>query len=343
MTGDKGYRNSKQFRKEIESGPLKEGVYLFLGEEEGEKDKCIQLMLERLLPGEEERRNASMIFNLEDPNEISAAAEYAVSPSMFSSVKVCVVRNVDKVPRGTPAELFREMIVSRAGGTSVIMTTVETRPPGSLGKDLLEGITVIQFWRMFDQDLRHYVTVSLRRNGMEIEEDALERLLDCTGRDIRKIDEALDMVRYSGESGAITVGVIGNFVHDVKSTTIFEFLDHFFYRDRAALVDLKKLLQEGTPDLLILSMIMKEAESLERYRDALRRGDDRDEAMKRAGVLAKNAERFGRRLKLFNEALTQALFRRIGDADREIKSGSRGRDFLGHPLVDLVSYVIIGA
>jgi DNA polymerase III delta subunit len=335
------YPNSKQFRKELESGLPASTLYLFLGEEEGEKDKVIQLLLDRLLPGMEDRRGVVALFRAEEPGEIVRAAEFAVSPSMFSSSRVCVLRDAEKTPGGkSSADLARDMVENLAGGTTLIVTTGDNRPPSLIPADLLGRFRVVQFWRLFDQDIHNYVVHSVKKMGMEIDDDAVVRLLDLTGRDIKKIDEALDMIRFSGETDTVTAGLVKDFVHDVKRVTIFEYLDHFFSGDPRAMGELKKLLDAGTPDLLVLSMIMKEAESMERYLHLSSGGASRDEAMKGAGVNPRAADHFLRRLTRYDAGALRVLFGEIARVDRALKGAGRSRQLLTHPLFELTESVV---
>ncbi len=336
------YQNSKQFRKELESANPLHPLYLFLGEEEGEKDKVIGSIADRLFPGIDDRRGISSVFYMEEAGELAKAAEFAVSPSMFVSARMCVIRDADKITGGkAAAQLMRDLVENRDSGTTVIITAAESKPPAVLPKDILDLFKVVQFWRLFDQDIQHYVVNSIGKMGMEIEVAAVERLLDLTGRDIKKVDEALEMIRFSGESGIVTVDIVKNFVHDVRSTNIFDFLDRFFSGSPSALNELKKLLDAGTPDLLILTMIMKEAETMERYRNFLDRGMDPDEALKKAGVNPRAAEHFTRRVGKFDAKALTILFSEIARADSAIKSGGRSKFLLSHPLFDLTSAMIL--
>ncbi|MBN1533955.1 MAG: DNA polymerase III subunit delta [Spirochaetes bacterium] len=335
------YPNAKQFRKELESGASPSHLYLFLGEEEGEKDKVIQLVTDSLLRGLEDRRGVVASFHAEDPGEIARAAEFAMSPSLFSSSRVCILRDAEKTPGGKAStDLLRDIVENIAGGTTLIITTGENRPPAIISGDLLEHFRVVQFWRLFEQDIHNYVAHSVKKMGMAIDDEAVDRLLDLTGRDIKKIDEALDMIRFSGETDTVTAGVVKDFVHDVKRVTIFEYLDHFFSGNPGAIEELKKLLNAGTPDLLVLSMIMREAESMERYLHLTSGGAPRDEALKGAGVNPRAADHFLRRLARYDAAALRRLFGEIARADRALKGAGRSKQLLTHPLFELTGYAV---
>jgi DNA polymerase III delta subunit len=87
------YPNAKLFRQELERHRL-DPAYLFLGEEEGEKDKYINRIIEMALPDQYMRTNAAGRFHIEN-EEFNSAVDFALSPSMFSSCRVCVMYNLN--------------------------------------------------------------------------------------------------------------------------------------------------------------------------------------------------------------------------------------------------------
>jgi len=101
------YPNAKQFKRELDGDRL-ERLYLFLGEEEGEKDKCINRIMVMAFNDPFERSHASCRFHMEN-DEFMTAADFVLSPSMFSSLRVCVIYNIDAL-RATAAARFRELV-----------------------------------------------------------------------------------------------------------------------------------------------------------------------------------------------------------------------------------------
>jgi DNA polymerase III delta subunit len=137
------YPNAKQFKRELDGDRL-EHLYLFLGEEEGEKDKCINRIMVMAFSDPSERSHASSRFHMES-DEFMTAADFALSPSMFSSRRVCVMYNIDAL-RTPVTTRFLELVNELPDTAILILTTREIRPPAFMNP-LLDRFKVVQFWR----------------------------------------------------------------------------------------------------------------------------------------------------------------------------------------------------
>lgn len=334
------YPTAKQFKKDLDNKKL-EKVYLFLGEEEGEKDKYIHTILDMIFDNPEDKKNSSGRFHIEN-DELMAGADFALAQSMFSNRKVCIIMNIHKLSSSKKSELILDdMLNDSPDSTTIIMTSTENSPPRWLGKDMLKKIKVVQFWRYFDQDVFNYVTLNLKKAGFSVDDKAIQLLIEYTGKDIRKIDDAIDLITYSGETGYISVDVIKSLIHDVKDVSIFEFIDLLFKKDKKALKLVKKLLEEGNSELSVLSRIAWQIDSIEKYHAAVKKGMARDEAVKASGVYDRNKINFLHYVKYFNLDRVKKLYHLIAQADMRIKSSSVSKDIVANPLFNLVSEILI--
>ncbi|MCU0847589.1 MAG: DNA polymerase III subunit delta [Spirochaetes bacterium] len=334
------YPSSSQFRRELDRGRL-DRIYLFLGEEEGEKDKFINLITGLVLGGSDDPSGSVGRFHAEN-DELMQAADFALSQSMFSNSRLCILRNVEAMKNPRSSErLFSEMIDDLPESTRIIMTSANNRPPDFIPAGLLDKMKIVQFWRYFDRDLYNYVRINARKNGVDMDDRAIDLLIELTGKDIRKIDDALDMIKYSGESRAVDSEIIRSYISDVKEVSVYDFLDLLFKRDRMAFRYFKKLMDDGTPELLVLGRILWQAELLEKYHAQISDGALPDEAMKNCGVTTRNRDNFLAYARTMPADRIRPLFFHIGRADARIKSGSYST-LASNPLFDLVHDVVSG-
>ncbi|HOD14530.1 MAG TPA: DNA polymerase III subunit delta [Spirochaetota bacterium] len=327
------YPNAKQFKRELDGDRL-ERLYLFLGEEEGEKDKCINRIMVMAFNDPFERSHASCRFHMEN-DEFMTAADFVLSPSMFSSRRVCVMYNIDAL-RAPAAARFRELVNELPDSAILILTTREIRPPAFMNP-LLERFKVVQFWRYFDNDIHTYVRVRIQKLGLALDERAVELLIERTGNDIKKIDDAIDMIRFSGESGRIDEAAIRNFIEDVKEVSVFDFIDALFKREPRALGLFKKLHEEGTPELRVVYQILRQAEMIEQYYTLTGGGVPPEEAMTKAGVYSKNRDSFWRYTESFPRERLRRVFTMVSAVDQRLKSGGLRRELVANPLFTMVT------
>ncbi len=328
------YPNAKQFKRELDGDRL-EQRYLFLGEEEGEKDKCINRIMVMAFDDPAERALATGRFHMEN-DEFMSGADFILSTPLFSSRRVCVLYNIDSLPSGKLGRPFRDMVQDIPDQSILILTTREVRPPAIM-TPVLERFKVVQFWRYFDNDIHNYIIAAMRKLGLTIEDRALDLLVERTGNDIKKIDDALDMIRYSGKTGPVDADLIKNCIDDVRDASVFDFVDTLFRKDTRALALCKKVREDETPELRILYLIMRQAEMMETFYALVEEGVSPEEAMSQAGVYSKNREKFWRYTETFPRDRLRRVFALISGADYALKSGSASKELITSPVFNLVS------
>ncbi len=134
---------SKHLGAELDKKKIR-GIYLFIGEEEGDKEKYIRRIADTVFSGREEAETYTGWYHIE-MDEFMKAAGFALSVSMFSDRKVCVMMNIESL-HATPANisLLNEIITALPESVLLIMTSSENRVPKFIGKDLLGRIGVYQ-------------------------------------------------------------------------------------------------------------------------------------------------------------------------------------------------------
>jgi len=336
----KKYPNAKQLRRELDNNRLG-ACYLFLGEEEGEKDKCIQRILNLVFREGQDRTGSVGRFHLEN-GEFMQAADFIMSRSMFSSERVCIMMNIDSLKPSREIEnLIGEVLESVSDDSRLIMTAAGVRPPRIFSGDQLESIKVVQFWRYFDNDMFNYVKTNVEKLGGAIDERAVELLIELTGKDIRKIDDAIEMIRYYGVPKLVTMEIVKNLIHDTRDVNVFEFIDSLFRRDRRSLNILRKMLNDGVPELQVLYMIQKQAETLETYYGNCDNGMSRADAMEACRIYSKNRDSFLNYTRNYPPARVKKIFCMTALADYQLKSGGRSRGLVSNPLFSLATDILV--
>ena len=285
------YPDSKKFKQGLNEKSLKQ-FYLFLGEEEGEKDKVIKHLLDIILKDETDRVSCTGRFHM-DTDDLNEAVGFALSSSMFSPKKACIMRNIDAVKKSKATGLvFEDLFRDADSSTTVIMTSLKNAPPAVIPKDALASISIVQFWKYFDRDLYNYLETSFKKLCIEYDTKALSLLIELNGSDIKKIDESIEMIKFSGITERLTEDIISNLITDVKDVNVFDFVDSLFKKEKKSLSILAKLFDEGAPELLILNRIMAQAEMIEKYHYLTSSGTHQEEALKECGVYYKKKDLF---------------------------------------------------
>ncbi len=335
------YPTSKQLMADLNANKL-ENIYLFLGEEEGEKEKAINKIIDLSIKDPEEKSYSTGRFHLES-EEFNNALEFAASESMFSSKKVCVMLNINSLKiKGGDKDLLYEIINTLPDPNILIMTSPENKLPPVLDKNNLKKLKIVQFWKYFDSDISVYILNKIKKNGLEIDRRVINHLTDLTGRDIKKIDEAIETIIDTGEKH-ITLDLINKYINDTKDVSVFEFIDALFQKDKNAYFYLSKVLDSGTHELAVLKLIMRQAELIEKYVNLISEGLNSDDAIQEIAVNPKNKKNFIDCAKRFSPHNINAIFPLIYKADLRIKSSSYSDNLASNPIFELVTDILLGA
>ena len=325
----KKYKNSKQFNSELMKG-VKGKIFLFLGEEEGEKDKSINRILSYVFTENTDRsQNTGRFYINEDKNaqeEFIAAADFALSGSMFSDRRVCIIRNIENLKvNDTTRNIMDDLITSTPEGTILIMTSMLNQPPAYIEKKY-DTVEVIQYWKNFDSDLFNYIRKILTDRRIRFDDRIIPLMIELTGNDIKKIDELLDLILISSGDIDLNENLLRDIAGDIRDVSIFEFTDSLFLKEKKSLAYLKKLLDAGTAELLILNMIVRQADSLEKYYGLLEEKLTHEEAIAKLGLSASRLrrDRFNAIIKKTSRSNLNTIYPLIARTEYSIKTGGSG-------------------
>lgn len=205
---------------------------------------------------------------------------------------------------------------------------------------MLEKMNVTQFWRHFDSDIYKYIQTSFQKKGIPAEEKAINMLITRTGKDIKKIDEAIEMIYYSGLEGPLTVNAIENYITDVKDVSIYEFIDALFMKHPGALKLYKKIHEDGIPEGRIFYEINRHLDQLEKYYYLSNKGTGIDDALKECGVFPRNKDKFLTFTRKYTRENLKEIFPLLGRTEVNRKSSQVSKKLISSPVFELVTAMI---
>ncbi len=343
----KKHQTSKQFGAELTKG-LKEKIFLFLGEEEGEKDKIINTMLGLIFKDSGDRvQNTGRFYINEDKNtqdDFTSAADFALSGSMFSNNRACIIRNIENIKLNDAVKnIMDDMMTSAPDGTVIIMTSMANQAPAWIEKKYEDLVHIVQFWKNFDSDLLTYIRKNLVDKKIPYDDRVILLLVELTGNDIKKIDEMLDMISLTSKDVPVNEALIRDIAGEIREITVFEFVDSLFLKEKKSLMYLKKLIDEGTAELLILNMIIRQADAIEKYYALLDEKNNQEEALAKLGLGTAKLKRdkFTAMLKKTGRENLRKIYPLIAKTEYSIKSTSIGSSIISNPVFALASEMLM--
>jgi DNA polymerase-3 subunit delta len=251
---------SQQFLSQLKrDGPA--AAYLFVGPEPYQRDFCRKALIERTLPGAEERENGLTRYDLQEA-PLETVIDDARSLSLFASNRVIVVSNAEAaLPRGRAA--VEEGAEEGGGGGKASAAALEAYlrdpVPGVVlvfeatryefqGEDkkklervqkFYSAITAhVEFPRMPDHQAHTFARNMAARAELQIGDAELDLLVEALGGEAVRIAAEIEKLRvYSSGGRPITADDISQLVPEARESTIFALVAALGRNDRAAALD----------------------------------------------------------------------------------------------------------
>lgn len=321
-------------------------AYLFLGPEPYQREFCRSALIQRLLPGPEERESG---LTRHDLDEISLAEviEDACSPSLFAPRRVLVISSAEAaLPRTRAgAEEAEEDVGAPKGGASALASYLKNPTPdvvlvfeaarhGFEGDDKRKIERVrkfysavpaeVEFPHMSDDQARHFAENLARRAGLQIGPAELDQLVDALGGEAARIAAEIEKLRiWAGGGKPIGPAEISELVPEARESTIFKLVGALGRNDRAAALDILDTLVRQSEYLpLALSFLATQFRLALAAKEAGLRTPQQIQAhFSKQGMpmWGSRAEQVFQTLSSFSTARLQAALQAIFSADKSLR------------------------
>lgn len=252
-------------------------VYLFIGAEMWQRDRCRAALTNAVLPGD--AREQGLTRHDLDEVELNDVLDDARSLSLFAPDRVIWARSAEAVlPRGRAASTEDGDGPGRDGDTAALAGYVKDPSPGVVvvfdctrfdfegeEKAKLQRVqkfygcipAVVEFARFSPAEARRLAATIAKDLQLRIGGDELELLVEVLAADVSRIACELEKLSlYVGRGRGITEEDIWNLAPNAKATTIFALVGAIGRGDRGgALEALDILVREGEYLPLALSFL----------------------------------------------------------------------------------------
>ena len=236
-------------------------AYLFLGPEPYQREFCRSALIQRALPGPEERESGLIRHDL-DTVTLAAVLEDARSPSLFAPRRVLVVSAAEAaLPRTRAgAEEAEEEGGSGKGAASALAVYLKDPSPDVVlvfeaarfdfegeEKRKLERVRkfyaavpgVVEFPQMSDAQARHFAQNLATRAGLKIGPAELDLLVDDLGGEAARIASEIEKLSiYAAGGKQIGAAEISELVPEARESTIFALVGALGRNDRGGALDI---------------------------------------------------------------------------------------------------------
>jgi DNA polymerase-3 subunit delta len=244
-------------------------VYLFLGPEPYQRERCRQALLEAVLGSVPEDREAGLTRVDLSEVPLAVALDDARALSLFASHRVIWIGSAETVlPRGRAAASAESDESGDAGETNQLAAYLREPTPGTVvvlessrygfeseDKAKIERVqkyfagvpAQVEFRPYSPEAVRSLAQALAKKAGLQLGLAELATLLDATGGDASRIAMEIEkLYLFTGGTRKVTVEDIAMLVPDAQATTIFALVAALGRSDRTrALEILDTLAREG--------------------------------------------------------------------------------------------------
>ena len=207
------------------------------------------------------------------------------SPSLFSTTRCVVVRNLEDLPEesapglldyaGSPAEDVA-LVLAHGGGAKGSGLLTKLRKLGS--------VTEVKSAPLTAREFPGFVVNELRARKVRIDPDAADFLIQAVGQDLRSLAAAASQLANDFEGQPLTVEMVRKYFGGRAEAKSFAVADHTLYGQAAkALEELRWALDRGTAPVLVTSAMAGGLRSLAKFMTAPR-GMRNNDLMREVGV-----------------------------------------------------------
>jgi DNA polymerase-3 subunit delta len=243
------------------------------------------------------------------------------APSLFSSVRCVVVRQLEDLPddahdglldyAAEPAPDIGLVLVHSGGQKGSGLLTRLRKVKGTVTEEKSAPLKPSEYPR--------FVAQEVRAHGGRIAEDAADLLVQAVGQDLRALAAAADQLTHDFGSEPLTIAVVRRYFGGRAEVKSFAIADAALYgRTARALEELRWALDNGTAPVLVTSAFASGLRGLARLHGAARGARDADLA-KEAGVPPWKVRTLREQARGWDDAGLARAIRAVAQADADVK------------------------
>lgn len=309
-------------------------IYCFCGNEQSQKNEAAALI-------------ASLIFASSNPldhtiatyfayENVELACRAAASVPLFGGSTLFIIKHCELagVSKKTQA-MLRDCLQTIPESSYIIFSTHENKPPALIPSDLHNDISIVQFYKPFEENFKSYILKKCKHLSLEINEDALNLLVEYTENDTKEIDDILSLISLS-DTATITKDSVSGFAVHEREAIEFEFVDMFFLKDKRTWSLYLASSERTISPILLLSLLFTHAQKIESYHLKVSEGIPSDELMKELKIYGKRQKVFAKQTSIYPLDTIRSLISALYRYDMMLKSYRYEGLLQKNPLLDLI-------
>lgn len=329
--------NAKEFFGSLRAGKLLP-VYVFCGKEDYLRQEAVRRLKKQALAGAEEGLDSVTLTNPTVQQIVENAETYPfMSPRRFILVRDAAL--IQKEGRasgegdagagGKDEEALLDYLLRIPETCCLVFDcgeALDKRRKLGRGLSQLEGF--VSFDPMEEADTAAFLMRHAKRAGVEIRQDACEKLIFLCGNDLGTLTTELDkLITYAGENGSVTPEAIEALCVKSAEAKIFEMIDDIVEKRTAkAYQQMETLLASGESRMGIISLVARQMRQMLYVRDLMDEGRPQSEIAARLGMKPFVVRKTAARVRSIDRGRLEKQLKQCIQAEYDVKSGAQSEE-----------------
>lgn len=321
----------------------RDGVYLLLGPEEGEKAAFVNTLIQGIAKRNGDR--PEMVRYYPSDAEMSGFLDGLETGDLFAAHRVAQVSDVDQLGKADVDRLCAYLSSPPPDVTLLLLSSASSLgardPAHRLSKLVPEGQRKI-FWELFPEQKMGWVTRFFSGRSMSIDKAAAEYLLDVVESNTRDLRAECDkLALFHGPGATIALETVEQFVYHSKEENAFTLFDRLAARTlEASLEVLHKILLTPSEGIAVLNGLLMQWRRLLELKLLMEEGMAFEAAVERANIRGKrNQQSFRSAAKSYSLEDVRAVLALTADCHSALRSFRA--DLQGLLLSQYLYYVVV--
>jgi DNA polymerase-3 subunit delta len=248
---------------------------------------------------------------------------------VFSSHRLVVVRNVQEAP-ADQLEALTAYLDDPVPETVLMVTATTIDKRRKFFQKFVACGELVEFRKLYENQIPQFVRDRAKEAGRTFTAPALRLFCRRVGSNLAELTGELDkLVSYVGTAEFIEEADVAAVVSDTRVESVFALTDAIGAGDaQQSLHRLNRLLDDGQPPLVILSMLIRHFRQLWKARELLAQGVPQKELPRRIGINPYFLGGLLAQAGSCSDAQLRAAFPRLLAVDLALKSGGDPRPHL---------------
>jgi len=312
-----------QFKEVVRADRIP-ALLLLHGEESYLVEVAARLVVNAVVPSESRDFNLTVVHGRDLKGH--ELIEQARTLPVFASRRLVALRHVQEAP-ADQLEAFAAYLDDPVPETWLLVTAAGIDKRRKFFQKFAQVGEVIEFRRLYDNQLPQFIRERAREAGRTFTAPALKLFCRRVGSNLAEVMGELDkLLSYVGDREFFEEADVAEVVSDSRVESVFALTDAIGSGDRAdALRLLQRLLDDGQPPLVILSMLIRHFRQLWKTRELVAQGVAHKELPRRIGINPYFVSNLLAQAQHYSDVQLREAFPRLLAVDQALKSGGDAR------------------